>query len=420
MSHFARLIAFAMLIGVLAGLASAAFLVALTAVTTIFTTQPWLLYLLPVIGAVIAWIYQRYGGEANAGNNLILEHIHSAPHAVVPFRMFPLILGSTLLTHLAGGSAGREGTAVQIGGSIAATLARLLRSDARETRLVLLAGMSAGFGGVFGTPLAGTLFAMEVLAVGGVRYLALVPCLVAAFVSDWTVRALGVPHTHFSIATMPDITLLVVSKILIAAGLFALVSLVFSEGVHRVNELSKRFFPNVVVRAVVGGLLVIVLTLSFGTTAYNGLSLPLMQAAFTPTSVPAWAFACKLLLTVVTIGFGYKGGEVTPLFVIGATLGAAIAPLLGLPHDMLAALGLIAVFAAAANTPLTCILMGVELFGAAPLHLFAICTIVTYTLTGHRGIYLAQRVMTHKYDHDVDTNANIRLRDVRKPDAWWN
>lgn len=420
MSHVARHIAVAMLIGVLAGLASAAFLVALTAVTALFTAQSWLLYLLPVIGAVIAWIYQRYGGDANAGNNLILEQVHAPQHAVVPFRMFPLILGSTLLTHVAGGSAGREGTAVQMGGSIAATLSRFLRSDARESRLLLLAGMSAGFGGVFGTPLAGTLFAMEVLAVGGMRYLALVPCLLAAFVSDWVVRALGVPHTHFSLTTMPDMTPLVVGKILIAAGLFALASLAFSEGVHRVNEVSKRLFPHVVVRAVVGGLLVILLTLSFGTTAYNGLSLPLMQAAFTPASVPAWAFACKLLLTVVTIGFGYKGGEVTPLFVIGATLGAAIAPILGLPHDMLAALGLIAVFAAAANTPLACIVMGVELFGAAPLHLFAICTMVTYTLTGHRGIYLAQRVMTHKYDHDVEPHANIRLRDVRKPDAWWN
>lgn len=406
-------IGLACVIGMLAGLASAGFLTALTWATTMFGTFPWLLYLLPGSGAVIAWVYQRYGESAHAGNNLILEQIHDPHHPGVPGRMFPLILGSTLITHLTGGSAGREGTAVQMGGSIAATVARLTRCAARDTRILLMAGVSAGFGSVFGTPLAGTLFGMEVLAVGGMRYVALLPCLIAACVGDWTVRALGVPHMHYQVAAVPALTPLLLGKIIVAAIVFALVSVLFSESIHTINRVSNTCIPQPILRAMIGGSIVIGMTYLSGTTAYNGLSLPLLQAAFVADGVPWWGFALKGVFTVVTLGFGYKGGEVTPLFVIGATLGATLGMLLGVPVDVMAALGFVAVFAAAANTPLTCLIMGVELFGAAPLLLLGITTLVTYTLAGHRGIYLSQRVMTHKHDHDAEIAPQTRLRDMR-------
>jgi H+/Cl- antiporter ClcA len=407
------------LIGVGAGLASAVFLITLTMATTQFTMQPWLIWLLPCAGALVAWVYQRFGASANAGNNLILEQLHTRDRAVVPLRMLPLVLLSTLITHLTGGSTGREGTAVQMGGSLAATLARLTAQDARDTRILLMAGISAGFGGVFGTPLAATVFGMEVLAVGGLRYVALLPCLIAAYVADWTVRTLGVPHFHYHIAWIPTLTPLLVGKVIIAAICFAGASMLFVESTHAISQWSRRVFVAPVWRAVAGGLLVIALTLLSGTTAYNGLSLPLLHASFTTAGVVWWAFALKLLFTVVTLGFGYKGGEVTPLFVIGATLGAALAPLLVLPTDLLAALGFVAVFAAAANTPLACILMGVELFGSAPLMLIGICTLVAYTVSGHRSIYTAQRVVTHKYDHDVDPTHHAHLHDIRQQRQWW-
>lgn len=406
-------VSLACVIGVMAGLASAGFLTALTLVTGMFHTAPWLLYALPLCGASIAWIYQRYGGSAGAGNNLILEHIHTPQTPGVPLRMFPLILGSTLLTHLAGGSAGREGTAVQMGGSIAGWIARVMHADARDTRTYLMAGISAGFGSVFGTPLAGTVFGMEVLAVGGMRYIALIPCLVAACVGDWTVRALGVPHIHYHVAAVPTLTPLLLGKIILAAVLFASASVLFSESTHTIDRLSTRYFANPVLRAFVGGIAIIAMTQLSGTTSYNGLSLPLLQAAFMAGGVPLWGFAFKLAFTAVTIGFGYKGGEVTPLFVIGATLGATLGTLLGVPVDVMAALGFVAVFAAAANTPLACIIMGVELFGGAPLLLIGITTLVAYTVAGHRGIYAAQRIMTHKHDHDTEVAPHTRLRDMR-------
>ncbi|MEY2846740.1 MAG: hypothetical protein RL076_2286 [Chloroflexota bacterium] len=409
----------ATLVGLLAGVASAGFLRALAIATTQFTTSPWLIWLLPIIGALVAWLYQRYGRGSDAGTALILEQLHHTTPGTVPRRMLPFILVSTVLTHLTGGSTGREGTAVQMGGSIAASIAQLGRLSLRDTRLLLMAGMSAGFGGVFGTPLAGAFFGMEVVALGGMRYVALLPCLVAAFVSDWTVRMLGVPHSHYGIAAVPPLTPLLGGKVIVAAICFAGASIIFVEGTHALSQWSRRTFTNPVWRAVIGGVLVIVLTMLSGTFAFNGLSLSLLADAFTPAGVLWWAWAGKLLFTVVTLGFGYKGGEVTPLFVIGATLGAAIAPILAVPGDLMAALGLVAVFAAAANTPLACIIMGVELFGSAPLALFGICTLATYTLSGHRSIYTAQRIMTDKHDHDLISDHHPRVSDSGHPGRWW-
>lgn len=408
-----RRIMLAALIGCLAGSASALFLILLAQTTAFFQGHQWLLYLLPVSGAVIAWVYQHYGQRAAAGNNLILEQIHAPQGSGVPLRMMPLVLGATLLTHLGGGSAGREGTAVQMGGSIAGAVARWLHLTPSDTRMLLMAGVSAGFGSVFGTPLAGMVFGMEVLTVGGIRYRALIPCLVAAFVGDWTVQLWHVNHLHYHVLNVPAVTPLLVGQLVLAGLAFAAASVLFSEGTHWVSHTTSHYIPQPVWRAVVGGLIVIVVTWLIGNYDYNGLSLPLLQQAFVPNGVVWWGFLLKIVLTALTLGFGFKGGEVTPLFVIGAMLGSTLALMFQLPADFMAALGFIAVFAAAANTPLACIVMAVELFGGGPLVGVAITTLVAYASSGHRGIYLAQRVMQVKSDDEAFLAADISLRELR-------
>ena len=420
--HVFRRIALAALVGCLAGSASALFLTLLGHTTVLFQSHMWLLYLLPVSGVLIAWVYQRYGQQAAAGNNLIIEQIHAPQGHGVPLRMMPLVLGATLLTHLGGGSAGREGTAVQMGGSIAGAVARWLRLTPSDTRMMLMAGISAGFGSVFGTPLAGMVFGMEVLTVGGIRYRALIPCLVAAFVGDWTVQLWHVSHLHYHVLTVPAISPLLVGQLVLAGLVFAGASVLFSEGMHWVSHITSYYLPQPVWRAMVGGLVVIVGTWVIGNYDYNGLSLPLLQQAFVPNGVVWWGFLIKIMLTVLTLGFGFKGGEVTPLFVIGAMLGNTLALIFQLPADFMAALGFIAVFAAAANTPLACIVMAVELFGGGPLLGVAITTLVAYASSGHRGIYLAQRVMHAKSDDDGLGGADLSLRELRgqKRARWRN
>lgn len=412
MTRFIRQLSAAIIIGILAGGASALFLVSLAAVNTISTDMPWLLYLLPIAGVIIAVLYQRFGHAATAGNNLIIDAIHQPQTTTVPLRMLPLILVTTLLTHLFGGSAGREGTAVQMGGSIAGTLARWMRLDPHDTSVLLLMGISAGFGGVFGTPVAGAIFALEVFVRGQIRYKSLVMTLVAAVVGDQTVRMIGVPHTHYQVAFVPLLTPWLIGELIVAGVIFAVGSLAFVMLLHGVDTYSKKVIPHALIRVFTGGVLVVGVTLLLGTRAYNGLSLPLLADAFAG-GVPTWAFAAKVVLTALTLGFGFKGGEVTPLFVIGATLGSSVGVLMGIEPTFMAALGFVAVFAAATNTPLACIIMGVELFGGALLLPLTIVTVVAYASSGPHGIYSAQR-MGERQPRRLHDVRRIRLYQIRR------
>lgn len=373
-------------VGGLAGVASAVFLKALYAATDLRVAHPALLFGLPLAGALVALLYQRLGNGTEAGTKLLLARIQE-PGEPVAFRMAPLILLSTVVTHLFGGSAGREGTALQLGGAVASASQRLFRLSQDDQSLLLLCGLSGGFGSVFGTPCAGTIFALEVAGTGKPRFKALLPCGIAAFVGDVVCRALGIHHHVYASATpLPMLTLPLLLWAVLAGGVFGAVSRLFTEALHGVQALVRRL-PVFWLRPALGGLLVIGLTYALGTRDYLGLGLPLLTRSFSPGGVVLWAFALKLLFTVVTLGTGFKGGEVTPLFCIGATLGAAFATVTGQPTGFFAALGFVAVFAGAARAPLACTVLGLELFGVAHVLPLALACWISVLVASKRSIY---------------------------------
>lgn len=406
----------------------AAFLWSLDAATKLRFAYPWLLMLLPIGGFAIGLLYHAMGRSVEGGNNLIVEQIHE-PGGGVPLRMAPLIFIGTVATHLFGGSAGREGTAVQLGGSLASAFGRLCRLDASSTRILLMAGIAAGFGAVFGTPLAGAVFALEVLAIGRVQYGALVPCLIAGVAGDWTCQLWGIHHTPYRIDYLADsvgpvaVQLLLLVEAAVAGIAFGLVGLLFAEANHMLGDRVKKLVAYPPLRPLLGGVAVIALVYLFGTRDYLGLGVwsPDPHAAtiagFFAPGTDYWSWALKLLFTVVTLSFGFKGGEVTPLFFIGAALGHTLGALFGAPIGLFAALGFIAVFAGAANTPLACTIMGIELFGATHAVYFATACFVAYLCSGHSGIYLSQRLAVPKTPaHDLLPETTLRgIRAARSP-----
>lgn len=393
------------------GSASAFFLWSLDALTKVRFSNPWLLWLLPLGGLAVGWLYHHHGKTSAAGNNLLIDEIHQ-PGAGVPLRMAPLVLLGTLMTHLFGGSAGREGTALQMGGSIAGAFARWLKLDAASVRLLLMAGVAAGFGSVFGTPIAGAVFALEVLVIGRMQYDALLPCFITSMVADWTCAAWGIGHTHYhvAVAAAAQLDLWLFGKVVIAAIAFGLAGGLFALSSHKLGDLFKRFIPRQELRPAVGGILVIGLFFLSGTSDYLGLGVLgdrpgaiTLPGMFGTMDVPATAWIWKLVFTVVTLAAGFKGGEVTPLFFIGAALGNTLAMALGAPVDLFAALGFVAIFAGATNTPLASTLLGMELFGAGNGLYLATACIIAYRFSGHTGIYSTQRLAEPKFralNHD--------------------
>lgn len=391
--------------------------------------HPWLLFLLPLAGVLIYVLYKYWGKGSEAGNNLIMDEIHE-PGGGVPVRMAPLVLVTTVITHLFGGSAGREGTAVQIGGSIANFFADRFNLSREDVQMILKAGVAAGFGAVFGTPITGAIFALEVLALGRIRHDALLPCFIASVLADIVCSAWGIHHTVYHIGFsgtgvrsfgIIDLDLVLLAKVVMAGVLFGLAGYAFAEVSHTIKNYSNRWIKIKWLIPVVGGLLIIGLTFILGTQDYLSLGV----AAQTPQSVTilscfhaggATYFSAlwKLLFTAITLGMGFKGGEVTPLFFIGAALGNTIAMLTGAPVDLMAGLGFIAVFAGATNTPIACTIMGVELFGSGNVLYYAVACFTAYYFSGHSGIYHAQRVGVSKVAGLANDNETLhQVRDKR-------
>lgn len=399
-------------VGVFCGAASALFLFLLEEVTAYRTGHELIVYFLPLAGLVIGVLYARFGESIKAGNNLVIDTIHDEGPEI-PLRMLPMVLVGTVLTHLFGGSAGREGTAVQMGASLSDFVSHRARLS-RELRVQLLAaGVAGGFGSVFGTPIAGAVFGLEFVVLGRIEYRALVPALVASVVGDMTTRALGIGHTAYPAAPHVAISPLLCLQWLVFAVAIAVTSIVFIELTHFLRRQGERRVKHLGVRMAIGGVVIVLLWKVIGTSDYLGLGVPMIVSSFSDGGVVEWAFAMKLLFTAITLGAGFLGGEVTPLFFIGAALGGVLAPVLGIPAELGAGVGLAAVFASASNTPLALSIMAVELLGANVLpHVMIVC-VVAYLITGHRSIYPAQRVVHGKGGGGSGTPR--RLRDLGAP-----
>jgi H+/Cl- antiporter ClcA len=389
---------------------------------------PWLLFFLPLAGVLIYVIYKYVGKNSEGGNNLIMDEIHE-PGGGIPFRMAPLVLFRGVITHLFGGSAGREGTAVQIGGSIAQFFARKLKLSPEDVKTLLMTGIAAGFGAVFGTPITGAIFALEVLALGRIKHDALMPCFIASVLADIVCSAWGIHHTQYHIDFAEkgavflqyfrfDLPLLI--KTIIAGMAFGLAGYLFAELSHTIKNYSNRWIGIKWLIPVTGGLLVIAFTFLLGTQDYLSLGVTnpdpegvSIVSCFNAGGADPFSWLWKLLFTAITLGTGFKGGEVTPLFFIGAALGNTIATVTGAPVDLMAGLGFIAVFAGATNTPIACTIMGVELFGADNVLYYAVACFTAYYFSGHSGIYHSQRIGVSKVTR-LNHHTNATLHDVRQ------
>jgi H+/Cl- antiporter ClcA len=394
LANFIKWFLICIICGLIIGTSAAFFLHSLDQVTQWRENNLWIIYTLPIIGLLVGAMYFYIGGETKKGNNLLLEE-HQDPQTKVPFKMAPLVLIGTLLTHLGGGSAGREGTAVQMGGAIADQFTSLFKLNDTERKTILIIGISAGFAAVFGTPIAAAIFALEIMLFKNIRVADIAPSFATSYIAHYTCLAWGIQHTSFTISTIPSINAVTIVSTFLAGLIFGLAALLFT----KVNFAWASLFKKIKyepLRPFIGGIVLLVVIYLLGTTKYIGLGIPSIQDAFIR---PAGNidFLIKLLLTTFTLSAGFKGGEVTPLFFIGATLGNILIWFIPLPMSLLAGMGFVAVFAGATHCALASILLGIELFGLDAGLYIGIASITAYFTSGANGIYSAQLKEGAKY-----------------------
>lgn len=387
-------IIFAIIVGAIVGLCGTAFYFALSLVTVLRTQNTWLIFLLPLGGLGIVAMYRFLHNEKDTGTNLVISAIHSDDE--LPLRMAPLIFVSTLITHLFGGSAGREGAALQMGGSIGNALGKLFHFDDKDKHVMIMCGMSAAFSALFGIPMAAAILPMEMVSVGVMYYIALVPCVISSLVAHGIAYSFGVSNEMFIIRSIPKFGIITSIEISVLAILCALVSILFCVLLHKSEDLYKRFFTNPYIRVIAGGCIVIVLTLLVGNQDYNGTGINIIEHCINGTVRPE-AFLLKMIFTALTLGAGYKGGEIVPSFFTGAAFGCLFGNLLGFSPTLCTAVGMTAVFCGVTNCPITSLLISFELFGYDGMPYFLLATALSYMLSGYFGLYRSQKIVYSKY-----------------------
>ena len=414
---FVKWLVFAAICGLVCGGVATIFYHAFSAVTGLRQAHPLLLLLLPLGGVAIVLLYQVCGMAGDRGTNFVLVAVRE--NKPLRLRTAPLVFLSTMITHLFGGSSGREGAILQIGGSISSKIGQWMRLDDKDSRIITMCGMAAAFSALFGTPLTAAMFAMEVTSVGVLYYAAIVPCVLSAVVGLWVAQYFQVPATAFTLEGIPNLSPITLLQVIGMGILFALLSIFFCRLMHAAPHLYDKYLPHPVARAAVGGLLVIGLTFLVwiwnpGSYDYNGAGEAVIHAAVSGHARPE-AFFFKMLFTTVTLGAGFKGGEIVPVFFTGATFGCTVGPLLGLHPSFGAGLGMVSVFCGVTNCPISSLLLALELFAGDSLGLFtgqslclfAVCLAVSYMLSGYSGLSSAQKILSSKLRPEfIDKKAN--------------
>jgi len=396
--YFAKWLVLAVMVGLITGLVGSAFWHCLMQVTRLRTQYPQLILGLPLGGLLIVWLYHICGRDQDKGTNMVLSAVREQDR--VPVRITPLIFVSTMITHLFGGSAGREGAALQMGGSIGNGLARLLKLERKSINSMIMCGMSGAFAALFGTPMAAAVFSMEVVSVGLMYYAALVPCVISSLVALGVAKYLGVHGEHFTILELPEFGVIPAAKIILLAVLCAAVSAVFCMILHKVSDLAKEKLKNPYIRVVAGSMVILAMTALLGTTDYLGAGMPVIERAMEGEVRPE-AFLFKMLFTAVALGVGFRGGEIVPTLYVGATFGCLVGQYIGMSPSLCAAVGMAAVFCGVTNTPISTLLIALELFGMEAFPYMMLGIAVSYMLSGYSGLYHSQRIVYSKLKPEI-------------------
>ena len=399
---FIRILIYAAIVGLVAGTIGTLFTVSVNSVINLRIQYPWLIYLLPLGGVIIVLLYQL-AKYKDAGTDLVINSIHSEPH--LPVRVGPLIFVSSVITHLFGGSAGREGAALQIGGSVGSFVSKVLRLKEDDKKTLIMAGMSGCFSALFGTPLTAAIFPLEVVHVGYMQYAALLPCAIASLIGHSVAIALNLVEPMHHIGTVPNLDAMTAIAVIVLSLLAGLVSRLFVYSLHKTHHIFA-MIENAYVRAIVGAVIIIVLTLLVGNQDYNGVGAHMIERAL-EGNVPLYAFLLKILFTSVTLSSGYKGGEIIPSLIIGAMLGSTFGTIFGLPAGLWAEVGMVAVFCGVTNCPITSLLIGFELFNFQASSFLLIAVAISYIVSGYSGLYKAQTIIFSKMNSTrIERNTN--------------
>lgn len=400
---FIKWLVISVLVGLVGGAVGYVFHESIDIATHFREENNWIMFFLPVGGLLIALIYYLFKSKGKINTNRVLEAVQSDEK--VPIVMSPLIFISTVLTHLLGGSAGREGAALQLGGSIGYNIGKCFKLSKSDLHLIVMAGMSSVFAALFGTPLTAAFFAVEVSLVGALHYAALVPCILSSLTAFKLAVFLGAKPISFEIFAPQALSVGFASKVILLAVFCALVSILFCVSIKKCEHIMEKYLKNSFLRIFVGGLIVLMLTLLMKNQDYNGAGMHVIENAMKGKALP-YAFILKILFTAITISAGFKGGEIVPAFFVGSTFGCVVAALLGLDAGFGASIGFVALFCGAVNCPIASVMLALEVFGANNILVYALVCCVSFMMSGNFGLYKSQKLLYSKlYDEYIEVNA---------------